>query len=588
MKTTQRTLSIFWQYTKRYPIYFTVGTVGSVLGVLFQDIFPPFIVSRAFALLQTAYATGQPLAWTELLPYVIAFIISMVLALFFWRIQGFAVWQYEIRAQRDLIVDIFKHLTSLGQKFHANSFGGALVSQVNKFVSSYERMMDEFTWSIMTGLTAFLAALTILFIESWRFALILLGIVMIYIVIMSWRVRHQFPYNRREAVTESARTAALADAVTNISNVRAFAHEAYEQKRFRAASDVTYDAYHKLSIETFVNDSISQTMTNGLRIAAFAFGIFAVVNLNANASILYLVVSYTTAIVDRLWLFGRVVRNVNRSLGDSAEMTEILQLKPEIADPKKPERSRIRRGQIEFKNVNFAHDGNDMLYDNLSLKIKPGEKIGLVGPSGSGKTTLTNLLLRFVDIQGGQILIDGQDITKIRQTDLRQHITYVSQEPILFHRSIRENISYGQLDASQKTIRGVARMAHADSFIESLPQGYDAFVGERGVKLSGGQRQRIAIARAMLKNAPILVLDEATSALDSESEALIQDALWKLMQNRTAIIIAHRLSTIQKMDRIVVLDKGKIVEQGSHNELLRLGGVYAQLWNRQSGGFIEE
>jgi ATP-binding cassette subfamily B protein len=222
------------------------------------------------------------------------------------------------------------------------------------------------------------------------------------------------------------------------------------------------------------------------------------------------------------------------------------------------------------------------------LSIHAGEKIGLVGHSGSGKTTFTRLLLRFSDLDKGEILIDGQNIANITQDDLHNEIAYVPQEPLLFHRSIKENISYGQPAASMSEIDKAAKQAHAEDFIEQLPKGYETLVGERGVKLSGGQRQRIAIARALLKDAPILLLDEATSALDSESEALIQDALWKLMEGRTAIVIAHRLSTIQRMDRIVVMDDGKIVEQGSHKKLLKLGGTYAKLWARQSGGFIED
>jgi ATP-binding cassette subfamily B protein len=211
-----------------------------------------------------------------------------------------------------------------------------------------------------------------------------------------------------------------------------------------------------------------------------------------------------------------------------------------------------------------------------------------VGHSGSGKTTFTRLLLRFSDIDGGQILIDGQNIAHITQDDLHRHIAYVPQEPLLFHRSIAENIAYGKDEADEATIKKTAELAHAAEFIDNLPKGYETLVGERGVKLSGGQRQRVAIARAMIKDAPILVLDEATSALDSESEKLIQSALWKLMQGRTAIVIAHRLSTIQKMDRIVVLDNGKIVEQGSHQELLKKNGTYAALWAHQSGGFLED
>jgi ATP-binding cassette subfamily B protein len=239
--------------------------------------------------------------------------------------------------------------------------------------------------------------------------------------------------------------------------------------------------------------------------------------------------------------------------------------------------------------VTFAHDGSkENLFDNFSLHVKPGERIGLVGHSGSGKTTLSRLLLRFSDIKSGEILIDDQNIAEVTQESLRRSIAYVPQEPMLFHRSLRENIAYGKINASDEDILKAARQANAIEFIEKLPEGLDTMVGERGVKLSGGQRQRIAIARAILKDAPILLLDEATSALDSESEKLIQDALEKLMKGRTSIVIAHRLSTIAKLDRIIVLDNGTISEQGSHAHLLEQKGTYSKLWSHQSGGFIEE
>jgi ATP-binding cassette subfamily B protein len=228
------------------------------------------------------------------------------------------------------------------------------------------------------------------------------------------------------------------------------------------------------------------------------------------------------------------------------------------------------------------------VFDELNLHIQSGEKIGLVGPSGGGKSTLTRLMLRFDDVQAGSITIDGQNIADVTQASLRQNIAYVPQEPLLFHRTIGENISYGRPEAKQSEIAEAARKAKADEFITKLADGYKTVVGERGVKLSGGQRQRVAIARAILKDAPILILDEATSALDSESEVLIQQALWELMKGRTAIVIAHRLSTIQKMDRIIVLDDGKIVEEGTHKQLLAKKGLYAKLWSHQSGGFIEE
>jgi ATP-binding cassette subfamily B protein len=249
----------------------------------------------------------------------------------------------------------------------------------------------------------------------------------------------------------------------------------------------------------------------------------------------------------------------------------------------------VNKGSIRFNNVTFAHPGsNESLFEKFSLTVDAGEQIGLVGHSGSGKTTLTKLLLRFTDIDAGSITIDDQDISKVTQVSLRKNIAYVPQEPMLFHRSLRENIAYGKPGASDKEILKAAKQANALEFIDKLPEGLDTMVGERGVKLSGGQRQRIVIARAILKNAPILLLDEATSALDSESEKLIQDALEKLMKGRTSIVIAHRLSTIAKLDRIVVLEDGAIREQGSHSELLKHDGMYTKLWSHQSGGFMED
>jgi ATP-binding cassette subfamily B protein len=242
---------------------------------------------------------------------------------------------------------------------------------------------------------------------------------------------------------------------------------------------------------------------------------------------------------------------------------------------------------IVLRDVQFRYESSQPpVFDRLSLTIPAGAKFGLVGRSGGGKTTLTRLLLRFADVERGEILIGGVQIDAVRQAALRSAIAYVPQDPSMFHRSIADNIRFGRQDASDAAVRRAAQLAHAAEFIEALPAGYDTLVGERGVKLSGGQRQRVAIARAILKDAPILILDEATSALDSESEALIQDALWTLMEGRTAIVIAHRLSTVRRMDELVVLEGGRVLERGSHDALLAHQGVYAALWARQSGGFL--
>ncbi len=586
--TTRQTLGLFWNFTKKYKTLFWLGTSGSFVGVIVTDILPQLIIAKAFSVLQSSYNAHEMISFAELLPYIASFALCMVVSLIVWRIQLLCVWRYELNAIRDMIIQIFDHLQRQGQRFHSDRFGGALVSQSTKFIRSYEKIMDEFTWSVVTGITALVASLCVLFLVAPLYAGIMVLIIVLYLAIMYPLIRKQFAYNVAETIADSNRTAALADMITNASNVRSFAAENHELARFKTYADKSFFAGINLMRQEFRNSMVSQFITNGFKLVAFVFGVYAITSLDADAGVLYLVISYTGSITDRLWQFGRVMRNLNNALGDAVEMTEIFAIPVEVQDPLTPQRSKIVRGAIKFDNVTFSHESGGTLFKNLNFRIKPGEKVGLVGSSGSGKTTLTRLLLRFIDINSGTISIDGQDITAIKQSNLRSHISYVAQEPMLFHRSLRENIQYGQRDANLQAIEGVSKMAHAHEFIGELAQGYNTLVGERGVKLSGGQRQRVAIARAMLKNAPILVLDEATSALDSESEVLIQDALWKLMQNRTAIVIAHRLSTIQKMDRIIVLDKGAIVEEGSHKELLKQKGVYAKLWSHQSGGFIEE
>jgi ATP-binding cassette subfamily B protein len=267
-------------------------------------------------------------------------------------------------------------------------------------------------------------------------------------------------------------------------------------------------------------------------------------------------------------------------------MVEIFETPTDINDPENPEKCKIKNGEIVFENVSFEYkDGKDV-FENFNLQIGSGQKVGIVGHSGSGKTTITNLLLRFEDVSNGAVKIDGQDIRNIKQDDLRRNISYVPQEPVLFHRTVRENIAYGNPDASEREIEVASKKAHAEEFIKDLKDGYETMVGERGVKLSGGQRQRIAIARVMLENSPVLILDEATSSLDSISENLIQKAFDEAMKNRTTIVIAHRLSTIKKMDRIIVLDKGTVVEDGTHENLISKKGYYFKLWNAQKDGVI--
>jgi ABC-type multidrug transport system fused ATPase/permease subunit len=293
-------------------------------------------------------------------------------------------------------------------------------------------------------------------------------------------------------------------------------------------------------------------------------------------------------VTHRLWSFSRIIRDLYESFADAKEMAEIMLRPHEIAQNADAEALISEKGKIEFTNVTFGFGDNSPVISDLSLTIAPGERIALVGPSGAGKTTFVKLLMRFYDPKEGAVLIDGQKIKNVDIVSLRSALALVPQDPSLFHRSLLENIRYGRPDASDDEVIAAARLANCDEFISVLPLGYETLVGERGVKLSGGERQRVAIARAFLRNAPILILDEATSSLDSESEGLIQDALLRLMQGRTTIVIAHRLSTIRHMDRIVVMEEGKITEDGAHEALIKNGGKYSLLWSLQQGGFLQD
>jgi len=295
--------------------------------------------------------------------------------------------------------------------------------------------------------------------------------------------------------------------------------------------------------------------------------------------------AYVLVLLERIWNLGRVMRNVYEAFSDAQEMVDILEKPYDVQDLKTAKNLKVGQAGIKFDEVTFYYNQTRLTLDHFDLTIKPKEKIALVGSSGAGKSTIVKLLMRFYDVTSGHILIDGQDIARVKQDSLRSQIAFVPQDPILFHRTLMENLRYGRRDASDEEVIEAAKKAKCHDFIQGLADGYDTFVGERGIKLSGGERQRVAIARAILKNAPILVLDEATSSLDSESEYLIQEALRELMKGKTVMVIAHRLSTIMQMDRIVVVEDGRVVDQGTHQELMSRAGIYQKLWKIQAGGF---
>lgn len=587
---TTKTLAFYWHTMWRYPRY-VVGLLVSIpLTALVSNIIPPLILANVLSRL-AAHDYQEGHVWASFGPSLVLYgVLVLFSGVVMWRIVDYMVWRLEGAVLRDIANKIFEHLMHQSSDFHANHFGGSLVSQTNKILGGYIRVADTTWFQTLPMFWGIVFAAIVLASRAPLYSAIFVIFSIVYIISSYFVTERIRKLGAKHAAAESKQTGYLADAITNVMAIKSFARGDFEQQRYRESSDITYNWLRRLLRVSQVQMSYFSTMTSFIMAISLTVAVIGVVSYDANIATVFLILNYTAYIASQLFTFSvQSLRNYNRALGDASDMTKILEMEPAVQDPARPEKVAIRSGSIAFDNVNFKHDGSDeAIFDGLNLQIKNGEKIGLVGHSGSGKTTFTRLLLRFSDIDSGEILIDGQNIAHITQDDLHRNIAYVPQEPLLFHRTILENIAYGKPEASINAVRKAAKQAHAKEFIDELPKGYETLVGERGVKLSGGQRQRIAIARAMLKNAPILVLDEATSALDSESEVLIQDALWKLMEGRTAIVIAHRLSTVQRMDRIIVLDDGKIVEQGSHQELLKLNGQYAKLWNHQSGGFIED
>jgi ATP-binding cassette subfamily B multidrug efflux pump len=415
--------------------------------------------------------------------------------------------------------------------------------------------------------------------------------VSLYALVLRFFVPKIGRVGKEQADKRSLMTGRITDAYTNISTVKLFSHADREAQYARSA------------MQEFMETAYAQMrLASGFEIANHVLGMVLVVS--TSGLVLWLwtqgsvgvgSVAAATAMSLRLngishWVMWELA-SLFENIGTVRDGINMLSKRQAVVDREQAPELKVREGQIRFESVRFTYDDNRNVIHDLDLLIRPGEKVGLVGPSGAGKSTVTNLLLRLYDLRSGRILIDGQDIAQVSQTSLRANIGMVTQDTSLLHRSVRDNLLYGQPSASEAEIRQALQSAEAESFIELLRdpsgrKGLDAHVGERGVKLSGGQRQRVAIARVMLKNAPILILDEATSALDSEIEAAIQQSLYRLMEGKTVLAIAHRLSTIAAMDRLIVMDEGRIVEEGTHQELLERGGLYSRLWAHQSGGFL--
>ena len=585
-QTWRRTMHYFWQANKKYRLL-TFGAFITTPIVYALKAFCLILMSDMIGII----SLGLPFEELKnrLLPLALMLIgEELVRHSIIGPIMLYCVWEMEIRTMRDLSLQCFDSISAQSMQFHRNRFSGSLISQTNNFVSSYEKLADEFFWNIFPVILDVLLAIIILAPRAPLFTAILVGIVIVFIIVSFLWSKRLSKVNKEEAAAYNKRTGQLADAISNIGSVKSYANEKHEQKRFLSSLNSVYKISRRSLFENTKRNYCFDAIFLMINIGLIIFMLYGQNFFGLSVATIVLIINYSDTISGDLWSIHSVFKSLNRIFGDSHEMTLNLDLEDDVVDLPGATKLKVNSAEIKFDDITFKHqDAKTAIFKDFNLDIKPGERIGLVGVSGSGKTTLTKLLLRFADVNKGEISIDGQNIKYVTQDSLRKNIAYVPQETALFHRSVAENIAYGKPEATFSEIQRAARLANADEFIKVLPNGYETMVGERGVKLSGGQRQRIAIARAILKNAPILVLDEATSALDSESEVLIQEALRKLIKGRTAIVIAHRLSTVMDLDRIIVLKDGKIVESGPHTELLKAGGTYAKLWSRQSGAFLD-
>lgn len=506
-----------------------------------------------------------------------------------WRAGVFFVGRIEARALESLYVEAMDELLAKDVGFFHDNFAGSLTKKALGFARRFEDVFDLCAYSIGPSVLPLAFVTTVL----WRFSpwliVALLGMIATTFVLVRPLIRRRLRLVHAREDASNVLAGHLADSIANAEAVRAFAREREEAATHaRNVADFRAKLLRSWNYQNFRIDSL----TSPLYVVTNVIGLGIALSIGRARGIglegVFLTFSYFAQSTRVMWEFHRIYRTLEASLTDAAQLAELLLDPPAIVDRHPVEPFAPADTGVRFRGVRFAYGKGRPLFDGFDLTIAPGERVGLVGRSGGGKTTLTRLLLRFADVDAGVIEIGGQDIAAVAQSSLREALAYVPQDPAMFHRTIGENIRFGRPDATDAEVRRAAELAHASGFIDALPDGFDTLVGERGVKLSGGQRQRIAIARAILKDAPILLLDEATSALDSESETHIQEALWTLMKGRTAIVIAHRLSTVRKMDRLVVLDGGRIVEEGSHEELLANGGTYASLWDHQSGGFLPE
>ena len=580
---TRLVLKYFWQVIRQYKLsFFTVIILALLSAGL--DIYIPLRFLKLWEVLNT---NNFFLAGDARIILVGIFILGLIR----WMISrsnSFVNSFFQASVLSGLRKQAFSYLMGHSHSFFANNFSGSLIQKINKYTRAFERLMDSLIVDIIPLSIRSIGSVIAIYTINPKYSYILAIFCLVFILTAFVYTRLKLKYDIIASELDSKTSGALADSIGNHSSIELFASQEYENERVggvineqRKATVYNWYLWGGLSvIQSFY------TITIEFIIFWFAIGDWKVGLISL--PVMILIQGYLGRLTNNLWSFTNIVRAYYDSFSDAQGMAVILNIPYEISDNVSVILEKVK-GEVTFNNVTYIYEKNETkVFDNFSLTIPAGQKIAIVGSSGAGKSTFVNLLMRLFNLTSGRILIDNVDISYVSQKNLREQIAFVPQDPVLFHRTLMENIRYGKRDATDEEVKKASALANCDKFIDRLPLGYETYVGERGIKLSGGERQRVAIARAILRDAPILVLDEATSALDSESEMLIQDALHNLIKNKTTIVIAHRLSTVREMDRIIVIEDGKIIEDDTHDELIKKDeGVYKKLWNLQAGGFDE-
>jgi ATP-binding cassette subfamily B protein len=513
---------------------------------------------------------------------IVAYGFARVMAQGFNELRNAAFAKVTQRAVRRLALSAFRHVHGLALRFHLERRTGGLARAIERGTAGVEFLLTFLLFNIVPTLVEILIACAILWrLYNWSFAAVTLATIVLYIaftfLVTDWRVRYRRDMNERNS---EANTKAI-DSLLNFETVKYFANEEHEAGRYDAA----LSAYERAAVKSETTLA-ALNLGQGMIIAVGLMGVMILAGRGVAARVMtigdfVLVNAYLIQLYTPLNFLGVVYRNIKQALADLEQMTALMAVRPEIGDRPGARELSVRRGTIRFRHVDFGYEKRRPILVDVDFQVPAGTKIAIVGPSGAGKSTIARLLFRFWDVGGGAIEIDGQDIRAVTQDSLRRAIGVVPQDTVLFNDTILYNIAYGRPGAARAAVEEAARLAHIRDFIVSLPEAYDTMVGERGLKLSGGEKQRVAIARVILKSPKILLFDEATSALDTRTEREIQANLAEVSADRTTLVIAHRLSTIVDADEILVLDQGRIIERGDHDELLRREGLYAAMWRRQ-------